>query len=334
MGLPVTVYRSDDAGAPQFTVGAKPSELIDVLKKCLVTGYGSKAGAGWSVAFEDAPNQQIVFRNSTSQASGSFVKFWAKAADDAVRGVVNFQSAPYLVSINPDWAAVNAAGWRCQTGSGYYVKNWVVIATAASFYIYTYGEATRNTVNQSTSHYISLFCGDIHSLIPNDATRFITMMYPSEGDASTTSNPSWTDGITYLNDNTKVCKMHQTDGSDYPKQMALNMPYLTFHTTGIRAVPPTNHLQFLSPVGIRQVYYSPQGTGFNFEDSQGVNNNLSTLHPYARGLIPGLYQSSFNGYTDEILPLTKDFNGTLYYLVPTAHNGASNLWITTGDWYA
>ncbi|ABE56516.1 hypothetical protein Sden_3240 [Shewanella denitrificans OS217] len=334
MGLPVTVYRSDDAGAPQFTEGMKPSELINVLKKCLVTGYGSKAAAGWSVAFEDAPTQQIVFRNSTSLASGSFVKFWPRSAGDTVRGVVNFQSAPFLTSINPDWATVNAAGWRCMFGSGYYVKHWVIIATAASFYIYTYGDSPKNTVQQSTYHYLSIFCGDIHSLTPNDATRFTTVMGPSESDSSITANPSWTDGLTYLNDNTKVCKMHQTDGSDYPKQMVLNMPYPVYHTLPIRVVPPANHLQFLSPVAIRQLYYSPQGAGVNFEDSQGVNNNLSTLHPYARGIMPGLYQSSFNGYTDELLPLRKDFNGTLYYLVPTSHLGASNLWISTGDWYA
>jgi hypothetical protein len=334
MGLPVTVYRSDDAGAPQLTAGAKPSELINVLKKCLVTGYGAKAGAGWSVAFEDETTQQVVFRNSTSLASGSFVNVWSRSAGDAVKGVVNFQAAPYLSSLNPSWANVNAAGWRCACGGGFYVKHWVIIATAAGFYIFTYGEPTRNTVQQSTSHYISFFCGDIHSLVPNDATRFITMMYPSDADSSTTAAPSWPDGITYLNDNYKVCKMHQTDGSDYPKQMVLNMPYPTYHTTTIREIPPANHSQLLSPIGIRQLIYSPTSSGAAYEDSQGVNANLSTLHPYARGMMPGLYQSSFIGYTDELLPLTKDFNGTLYYLVPTAHNGASNLWISTGDWYA
>lgn len=80
MGLPVTVYRWDDAGAPQLSKGIKPSELINVLKKCLVDGYGSKQGAGWSVPFMDLASNQIVFRNSTLQGSGSFVKFWPRSA--------------------------------------------------------------------------------------------------------------------------------------------------------------------------------------------------------------------------------------------------------------
>jgi hypothetical protein len=333
MGLPVTVYRSDDAGAPQFTEGMKPSELINVLKKCLVTGYGSKAAAGWSVAFEDAPNNQIVFRNSTSLASGGFVKFWPRSAGDVIKGVVNFQAAPFLTSINPDWITTNAVGWRCQTGAGNYTKNWVVIATAASFYIFSYGDAPKNTVQLSTSHYTSFFCGDLHSLVPNDAARFITMLYPSEFDASLTATPQWSEGLTYILDTHKVCKMHQTDGSDFPKQMQLMLPFPLSRTTPVREVPPANHSQTLMPVLLRQTYYSPQSSGGLYEDSQGVNGNMSMLHPAVRGALPGLFQSAFTGYTDQILPVTKDFNGSTHYLVPNSHLGGSNMWISLGDWY-
>lgn len=44
--MAVTVYRSTDASAPVLTGLA--GTLINLLDKCLVTGYGSKAAAGWT----------------------------------------------------------------------------------------------------------------------------------------------------------------------------------------------------------------------------------------------------------------------------------------------
>lgn len=44
--MPINVYRSSDPGAP--------SNPIQVIKSCLVTGYGSKSPAGWSLVEEGA----------------------------------------------------------------------------------------------------------------------------------------------------------------------------------------------------------------------------------------------------------------------------------------
>ena len=48
--MPVTLYRSTDDDAPALT----KSNLSLILKACLVTGYGSKPGAGWTMPHEDA----------------------------------------------------------------------------------------------------------------------------------------------------------------------------------------------------------------------------------------------------------------------------------------
>ena len=59
-------FRWDDALAPALsgTAGA----LASILKQCLVgvagLAYGSKASAGWTVAFEDIGTNKIVFRNA------------------------------------------------------------------------------------------------------------------------------------------------------------------------------------------------------------------------------------------------------------------------------
>lgn len=47
--MPVTVYRSTDAGAP--VLSNSNGSLIAVLKACLVDGYSSKASAGWTAPF-------------------------------------------------------------------------------------------------------------------------------------------------------------------------------------------------------------------------------------------------------------------------------------------
>ncbi|HSX84066.1 MAG TPA: hypothetical protein VLE50_01610 [Cellvibrio sp.] len=53
--MAVTIYRSTDAGAPALPANSnyvKASFFMDIVKQCLVTGYGSKAGAGWSLVYE------------------------------------------------------------------------------------------------------------------------------------------------------------------------------------------------------------------------------------------------------------------------------------------
>lgn len=50
---PVLRFSSTDAGAPQINYNARVAgDIKTVLKACLVTGYGAKSSAGWSVANE------------------------------------------------------------------------------------------------------------------------------------------------------------------------------------------------------------------------------------------------------------------------------------------
>lgn len=73
-------YRSTDSGAPALT--GQVGSGIAWLKACLVgTGgvaYGSgineKQAAGWSVAYEDAPNNICVFRSSVAAGGGAYLR--------------------------------------------------------------------------------------------------------------------------------------------------------------------------------------------------------------------------------------------------------------------
>ncbi|MCU7963807.1 hypothetical protein L5M43_14305 [Shewanella sp. SW36] len=333
MGLPVTVYRWDDAGAPQMSKGVRPSELINVLKKCLVDGYGSKSGAGWSVPFEDEATQQVVFRNSTLLSSGGFVKFWPKSAGNALQATIFFQSATLLSSLNQSWESTSNRGWRCATGNSALAYKWVIIATAASFYLFTHGDSPVDKTPFNTSIMLSFFVGDIHSVIPNDFNRFITYSYPSNTDAIDSTTPDWSYGIGYISNGTPVAKMHQTDGTDNPKQMVISLSSDTFQTTRITALPSDGLAMLFTPARIQASSINPSSNSSTFLDSTGQNMCNSNLHPAFRGYLPGMLQSSFTGYCDSLLPLIRTVNGVAFYHMPINHVGAGNLWISTGDWY-
>lgn len=49
--VPVKVYRWDDVGAP--VLDKTPGCMMTIFKACLVTGYGTKEAAGWTMPFED-----------------------------------------------------------------------------------------------------------------------------------------------------------------------------------------------------------------------------------------------------------------------------------------
>ncbi|MEW8253776.1 MAG: hypothetical protein AB2747_05440 [Candidatus Thiodiazotropha taylori] len=64
MGIP-TIFRSDDVGAP--TLNGLAGTLNNVLRACLVDGYGSKTALGWALEFEDVPQEVSVFRAATGE---------------------------------------------------------------------------------------------------------------------------------------------------------------------------------------------------------------------------------------------------------------------------
>lgn len=58
---PVLMYSSTDANAPQINYAARAAgDVKTVLKACLVTGYGTKQGAGWTMQNETATVAEFV----------------------------------------------------------------------------------------------------------------------------------------------------------------------------------------------------------------------------------------------------------------------------------
>lgn len=71
--MPATLYQSSDTGAPNLGSSFYLAQWITLLDACLVNGYGSKAGAGWTKEFSDGTN--VVYRNGATAKARSYFRF-------------------------------------------------------------------------------------------------------------------------------------------------------------------------------------------------------------------------------------------------------------------
>lgn len=132
-----TIYRSDDPGAP--VISDSRDGLYQILKACLIDGYGSKAAAGWSVVY-DAWVSDGVFSLTNALQTGVLGLKWldnvsygpgffvCEGMIDAVTPV-NARSGKNALSSLDDLTDV--AGWQRATFSanvGSIHTQWVVIA--------------------------------------------------------------------------------------------------------------------------------------------------------------------------------------------------------------
>lgn len=140
MAQAVTVYRWDDPGAPQLT--QTHGSAVDVLKKCLIDGYGTKSAAGWVLEDISADNNNMIF----SPASRSWMyliyddgrnAFWGE------RGAL-FGAIDAYNSIEETFSHLNYSSWTEQprNDASYYnqvidkqADKWVILANNESCYL-------------------------------------------------------------------------------------------------------------------------------------------------------------------------------------------------------
>src|SRR5690606_28374153 len=142
MGAP-TLYSWDDPGAPAWISNANGMGMYEVLHRCLVTGYGNKPAAGWSVVFDEfATNGNYSVTNGPktgvfglyhSRESGvkgyepiMYVAEAMLAADEAINGrsfLTAISQTGFSYSYN-----ITAHGIGYKATGGSYSPRWVVIA--------------------------------------------------------------------------------------------------------------------------------------------------------------------------------------------------------------
>ena len=137
--MALTIYRSTDSGAPSLTYAA--GSFIAMLDACLRTGYGSKAGAGWTKPFTGS--NIVVFRQGAG-GNGRYIRVWnARTGDDPatycmtanVRGYEDMTAVSTGTNPFPTVAQSNNNGLmvRVALASPSYPTGWIVRATSNWF---------------------------------------------------------------------------------------------------------------------------------------------------------------------------------------------------------
>ncbi|MBH0026274.1 hypothetical protein I6F53_04665 [Pseudoalteromonas sp. SWN29] len=142
----VTVYRWDDEGAPQLDLNN--GSMLQVLKKCLIDGYGTKQGAGWALNEISADNNNMIF----SPASQNW---YYLLYDDARNSYLTNKAA--MIGAIDGWtdienpvSSIHYEDWTGRIsedkGANQYLDKrgatWCLIATSEWFYLMQTGVAS------------------------------------------------------------------------------------------------------------------------------------------------------------------------------------------------
>ncbi|MGP4734385.1 MULTISPECIES: hypothetical protein [unclassified Psychrobacter] len=127
--VPVKVYKWDDANAP--LLDKSPSCLAVIFKACLVTGYGTKEPAGWTMPFEDASAGIKVLRPEVSPHTDFYVRV---SADTGVMMTTQ-------VYLNMTDANIGDLKLQCATPFKYATGNstgkWLLVASTRGFWFFS-----------------------------------------------------------------------------------------------------------------------------------------------------------------------------------------------------
>lgn len=332
MPTPVTVYRWDDVGAPQLNTG-KPSEIINVLKKCLVEGYGSKLPLDWSIVFEDNVTKKIVFQNKVAAGgSGGMVRFRSNAGTDGDYALMRFVAAKSFANINSPFQPGYEQAFLQQQPEQ---KGWVIIGTPKSFYFMIHRvpalTASGSKMSSGTNYGSTIFVGDFESFIPNDAGRFISLNASSNSntDANFTSSLDYSDAYsTPGNSGSPHLLVMRADGAAFSMKHTISKPLgaggSSSQTRTFELVP-----RILVPICIS---IADVGFGSDLSDTNGGDVNNSLVFPYFRGKLPGFFQGDFSGYCNTDWPVVRAIGSRQMWLIKQAFIGGCTMWIDLESW--
>lgn len=164
------VYTSLDASAPTlqgvvggaYSSGWADGSLLNLLDKCLVTGYGSKSAAGWTRSFTGT--SKGVFRQ------GSGCQFYMRVLDDGsltagareaqFYGGETASDVDTLTNLFPTAAQQSTfLKMRKSDTADTTHRDWVIYADDKTFYLFT---------APTGAYYAAMMFGDFFSLKPGD----------------------------------------------------------------------------------------------------------------------------------------------------------------------
>ena len=255
--MTVTVYRSGDTSAPTLT--GENGSFKNLLNKCLVTGYGSKTAAGWTMPYY--PNDLACFKagggNQPVLAINDGAGFGGGAKEVQVRGYLTMSA--YNTGTDPFPSAAQLAN-ACFMAKSATADNtqrpWILVADNKRFYI---------SIQYTANNYAAYFFGDIRSYAATDLYCSVLLANPGAnniygasygvGSASTAANT--TVGGCYIARNYNGEGTSQTVGV-----VASALQSTGGHTlggSGLVYPNPTDNGIFMQPVFIKNEDYKLRG---------------------------------------------------------------------------
>lgn len=167
------VYKSTDSNAP--VLAAVNGSAVNLLNKCLVTGYGDKQGAGWTMPYSNVEGTIACFRNDPSVSTGMFLQ-----VDHVTANAYTVRTRAYeLMTSEVDgtffWGGSVLAPelLRVSSSANSTARPWVLVATEKWFLLVWYGNMTTMPTDPAVIDDIAyggtIFFGDFDKLYPSDA---------------------------------------------------------------------------------------------------------------------------------------------------------------------
>lgn len=318
MGLPVTVYRSTDVGAPVGTA-ARPLDWITILKKCLVEGYGDKDPLGWTLEFENVSTYAAVFKNNPTVGSGGYFQIASSNGGNGLNIAIDLSVAKGMTGVG---VYVDKILQRRLALFDSRTNGWVVLGTSRGFWMLQ--NSAENTWSSSTgqsSACWSVFVGDIETFDPNDTSPF-TLVHGVTGTGDSTST-TYGDNVG-SSSNGAVAVMYPAASGSGRNEYRVESNMVAFATADNNpgGIFSTNLPMVFIPAILRR----------GAANSPSANITVSDNLPYMRGIIPALVIPSVMGGRS-LTGFEHTFDSVLYRVVQGV--GTTMYWLKMeGEWYA
>ena len=148
---PVKYYSHLDTGAPQLA--NIDGNIKTIIKACLVTGYGTKEGAGWTALFDDA--FRIVLRRPLRTGNPVDIKIENGVIGGSTKHRIIGQDNPTGLDDTVELAAVNLVASDSQA-----INKWHLVVTDFGFlFAYAMAENGNSTNKQLSMLYVGGLVG-------------------------------------------------------------------------------------------------------------------------------------------------------------------------------
>lgn len=162
--VPVEVYKWDDVDAPMLdkTAGC----VATIFKACLITGYGSKSSAGWTMPFEDNTAGIKVFRPALNARTDFYLRLTADNGSSIVP------------QIYTDMTDANTGNLRLQCSTAFTygglngANKWLMIASPYGVWFF-YNRYTNETTQLANQTGVFLHAGLTVSAANNDSALIL-----------------------------------------------------------------------------------------------------------------------------------------------------------------